>query len=130
MTSTSIATLDASSISLGSISPTASSSHSSHNTNHQAHEPINLRIWKNNNYYYSRRSKLRADTSYHTHRLKKKSLRAQSSSDFNYTDSKRASDNETQSHHSDFILSGFQALKSNRILCDVTLVAQGKNRFL
>jgi len=54
------------------------------------------------------------------------SLRAYSSSGFSSTGSGRASDSEALSHHSNFILSGFNALKSNRILCDVTLVAQGK----
>jgi hypothetical protein len=32
-----------------------------------------------------------------------------------------------QSQHSEFILNGLQILKSNKILCDVTLIAESKN---
>ena len=44
-----------------------------------------------------------------------------------YADKEASTGTDIQSHsYSNCILKGFQLLKSNRILCDVTLVAQGK----
>jgi hypothetical protein len=45
-------------------------------------------------------------------------------------DFNKISGESDQSQHSEFILNGLQILKSNKILCDVTLIAESKISFI
>lgn len=113
-----------------SLTSSSSSSSSSSQFLHQLSSKDQMRhssiIRCNNDHSNLTRPPKRSESSYHTTWMKKKALRTVGHD--NSTDSGvvNDTDNAARNQYSSFILDGFQALKSNRILCDVTLIAQGR----